>query len=86
MDTPEIKPEIKVLSRSAFHDYMTSPSATHEGHKSSFNPYRKKAGIFNFLSMDAIEKVLSESTKEIKNQSNHGISHPPVMSGLEPLR
>ena len=86
MDTPEIKPEIKVLSRSAFHCYMTRSPGTDEGHRSSFNPYRKKAGIFNFLALDAIEKSLADSVKEIKAQSNQALTHAPVLSGLDPLR
>lgn len=86
MDTPEIKSEIKVMSRSAFHNYMTQAAEHAEGPKSSFNPYRKKAGIFNILSLDNLEKALTESVKEVKTQANQTLSQPSVLSTFEPSR
>jgi hypothetical protein len=61
MENDEIKPHASVLSRSALSAYITGPVNPNPPPKSTFNPYRKRAGLFNFMNLEAAEEALQKS-------------------------
>ncbi len=82
MDTPEIKEEVKVMSQSSFHRYMTGPVSQAPAYKSSFDPNRRSAGILSLFKLENLEKVLAEP-KAKEAQSLPASSSPSVLVGLK---
>jgi hypothetical protein len=73
MENADLKPHASVLSRSALSAYITGPVNPSPPPKSSFNPYRKRAGLLNVMSLEAAEQALEKSIE--KDQVNQ-----PVLS------
>jgi hypothetical protein len=61
MENDEIKPHASVLSRSALSAYITGPVNPNPPPKSTFNPYRKRSGLLNIVSLEAAEEALQKS-------------------------
>ncbi|WP_141734923.1 hypothetical protein [Oligoflexus tunisiensis] len=61
MENADLKPHASVLSRSALSAYITGPVNTSPPPKSTFNPYRKRAGLLNIVNLEAAEEALQKS-------------------------
>jgi hypothetical protein len=61
MENADLKPHASVLSRSALSAYITGPVNPAPPPKSSFNPYRKRAGLLNVMNLEAAEQALEKS-------------------------
>ncbi len=64
MENSDLTPHASVLSRSALHAYITGPVSTSPLPKSNFNPYRKRAGLLSFVSLEAAEEALQLGVEE----------------------
>lgn len=73
MENADLKPHASVLSRSALSAYITGPVNSAPPPKSSFNPYRKRAGLLNIMSLEAAEEALQKSVEQDQ-------AHQPVLS------
>lgn len=75
MENADLTPHASVLSRSALHAYITGPVSANPPPKSSFNPYRKRAGLLNLVSLEAAEDALQKSIEK-EQESQEVLSLP----------
>ncbi len=81
MENADLKPHASVLSRSALSAYITGPVNVTPPPKSSFNPYRKRAGLLNIMSLEAAEEALQKSVD--KDQDTQSVLSLP--ESMHPL-
>lgn len=71
MEAPEIVPQVRVFSRSALHQYITSDSKRPSPQKSSLNPYRKRQGLLSFLGLEAVTDAIAEVEREERKENQY---------------
>lgn len=70
MENADLTPHASVLSQSALHAFITGPNNPTPPAKSSFNPYRKKSGLLNLVSLEAAEVALVKSIGQEEPRSD----------------